>query len=160
MATRTVATCRPSSVPSRSLWSTISFPRPGGVLTVASLLTTFRRDRLYNEEMNMVFLEKCDELFTIFIAYCRSSQLRLGLVVGEHTPHLMCEPEFAALCKVSGLYDGSGSGTSFINCRVAFCCSQMTVIDELRRSGRRARLDTHTQATFVEFLEALRASQI
>ena len=68
---------------------------------------SFRRERLYNEQVNKVLLSKCDELYSLFTAYARATQQREGNVVGgEHSPTLVGYTEFIELCKVSKLIGG------------------------------------------------------
>ena len=141
----------------------------------------FRRERLYNEQINKVLLKHCDDLYSLFVAYCQHTQAREGRVVGgEQTPVLLGWNEFLEMCKASSLIGspteskqggtsrnktkGSGNtqkddtkarGNTHGIVRIAFALSQMTVVDELRRSKRRAANDSHQKATFVEFLEAI-----
>ena len=139
----------------------------------------FRRERMYNEPVNRVLLERCDDLYSLFCAYARVTQQREGNVVGgEHSPSLVGYREFMDMCRVGGLISGAGGSSTgtkkktksklkkgenvsaggdetLKTARIAFALCQMTVVDELRRSRRRAAVDTHQHATFVEFLEAL-----
>ena len=153
----------------------------------------FRRERMYNEQVNGVLLQRCDDLYSLFCSYATLTQEREGNVVGgEHSPTLLGYHEWLDLChaaKLVGASSGKGGGKgggkasakkkatrkkvskkkrgeeekttttpideSLRSCRISFALCQMTVVDELRRSRRRASVDDHSHATFVEFLEAL-----
>ncbi len=78
----------------------------------------FRRERLYNEDVNKVLLEFCDDIYSLFVAYARLTQGREGRVVGgEHSPSLVGYREFVDMCRTSNLVvpgasgGGGGSGT-------------------------------------------------
>merc|ERR1711871_359331 len=69
---------------------------------------SFRRDRLYFEDVNRVCLAHADKLYKVFILYAQRSQKRLREFT-QTTPQL-CEDEWASLLRDSRVLPKSVTG--------------------------------------------------
>eukprot|EP00949_MAST-11_sp_MAST-11-sp1_P000900 g900.t1 len=117
----------------------------------------FRRERLYTEEVNEVFVRPreadgarftyVERLYDIYCDHAEMSQRRMNVVIRSTTiPHLQFQEFRLCLAEID---------ITQIYARLAFCFAQMCVVNELRRTRRKDAIDRHDEATFIEFLEAL-----
>ena len=117
----------------------------------------FRRDCLYFEEVNDIFMERVDKLYVVYEVYAHKSALRLREF--NSTLQLLCCTEFEALFRDCGIVKQSENisrnGTSYVDVRLSFAFAQMTCISNVDRSVKDRGRDQENRATFVEFVEAL-----
>lgn len=119
----------------------------------------FRRERLYYEEVNKIFLKHSDDLLVLYECHAQKSALRLREF--NSSLKLLCYPEFENILQGAGLISAGDSGAvvgdvlSTMECRRSFVFAQMSCANFVDRSRKERSHDAENRATFVEFCEAL-----
>lgn len=101
---------------------------------------TFRKERLYFEEVDRIYKKHKNLLQAIY------SRFRLPPRSGGVRPKLLKFDHFIALCEAAGFIDET---FAIGQCNLAYCQSKMLVIDEVKDYAR------FESMTFIDFLEGL-----
>ena len=118
----------------------------------------FRRERLYYEEVNKIFLKHSDDLLVLYEFYAQKSALRLREF--NSSLKLLCYKEFEDILHASGVISAgdpavTGDVLSTMDCRRSFVFAQMLCANFVDRSRKERSHNSENRATFVEFCEAL-----